>query len=220
MGARAWSEAEVEILRDIAKSDLTLVSQIDRLPGRTINASRTHAHRIGISLKAADGWSKDEIRMLKKIWLGDESCKAAVARLLPDRGYFAAKGEAQRLGLAGKVSRKGRLGYSWIARACEDALQDGRRMSSEQLAEKVGATQNAVQCALVKARGRSFRVGEWIRLSTYGRYCGLWELGSGSDAEKPAPTTFAEANRRARDRRHVREGRANPFGSLINQVSA
>ncbi|MPW16931.1 hypothetical protein GCT13_08300 [Paraburkholderia sp. CNPSo 3157] len=220
MGARRWSPAEEAILAEIAKRDLTLISQMHRLPGRTWEAAKNHSSRIGVALRAAEVWSPQEIRTLKKIWRGDESIKSAVARLLPHRGYLAAKGEAQRLGIQGTKKRTGRLGYSWIARACEDALQDGRRLSSAQLAEIVGATPNSVQCALAKARGRTFHIGEWTRMSTYGRFCGLWELGGGPDAERPAGKTIKAANRDAQERRRIRAGNGNPFFSLINQVTA
>jgi hypothetical protein len=220
MGARRWSPAEETVLKEISESSVTLASQMHRLPGRTERAACTHACRVGIALSGDSSWSADEIRILKRIWRGDESCKSAVARLLPQRGYLAAKSEAIRIGIAGRVKRRGRVGYSWIAKACEVVLEDGKRRSSAQLAEIVGATHKATHTALDNARGRTFRVGEWVRLSTFGRYCGLWELGSGPDAERPVPTTDAQANKRARDRRMVREGRVNPFAVAMQQVGA
>lgn len=220
MGARRWSPAEEAILVEISKSDLSLISQMHRLPGRSWDAARNHASRIGISLRAAEVWSPEEIRVLKKIWRGDESIKAAVARLLPHRGYLAARGEAQRLGISGRKARTGRTGYSWVARACEEILQDGQRLSIVQLAERTGASNNAVHKALSKQQGSKFRVGEWVRLSTFGDLAGLWELGSGPDAARPPRKSAAVANRESRERRMIRAGQGNPFFSIMKQVAA
>jgi hypothetical protein len=220
MGARRWSPAEEAVLKEVAESDLTLSSQMHRLPGRTFDAARNHASRIGCALRAADAWTPEEIRVLKKIWRGDESIKAAVARLLPHRGYLAARGEAQRLGISGSKARTGRTGYSWVARACEEILQDGQRLSIIQLAERTGASRNAVHKALVKLQGTKFRVAEWVRFSTFGDLAGLWELGSGPDAPRPARKSAAVANRESRERRMIRAGQGNPFFSLMKQVAA
>ncbi|MFP4895604.1 hypothetical protein [Paraburkholderia sp. EG304] len=220
MGARRWSAAEEAVLREVAESDLTLLSQMHRLPGRTWAAARNHACRNGLALRAAEVWSPEEIRLLKKIWRGNESIKAAVARLLPHRGYLAARAEAQRLGISGCKARTGRTGYSWVARACADVLQDGQRLTIDQLSERTGASCSAVDKALRKERGITFRVGEWARLATYGDHAGLWELGGGPDAPRPPRKASSVANRDAQERRMIRAGQGNPFFSLIKQVAA
>ncbi|WOD19819.1 hypothetical protein [Paraburkholderia kirstenboschensis] len=218
--AGKWTAAENALLAEIANSDMSLCSQMHRFPGRTWDAARTHASRIGISLRAAEAWTPEEVRILKKIWRGNESIKAAVARLLPHRGYLAARGEAQRLGISGCKARTGRTGYSWVARACEEILQDGQRLSIIQLAERTGASRNAVHKALVKLHGGKFRVGEWARFSTFGCNAGLWELGSGPDAPRPPRKSASRANREAKERRMIRAGQGNPFFSIMNQVAA
>lgn len=220
MGARRWSPAEEAILVEISKSDLSLISQMHRLPGRSWDAARNHASRIGIALRAAEVWSPEEVRILKKIWRGSESIKVGVARFLPHRGYLAAKGEAQRLGISGCKGRSGRTGYSWIARACEDALQDGARLTVIQLADRLGASRSAVHKALLRQHGTKFRVGDWVRFSTFGDLAGLWEVGVGPDAERPPRKTASVSNRDSRERRMIRAGQGNPFFSLINQVAA
>lgn len=220
MGGRRWTAEEKAVLKDVAESSVTLLSQMHRLPGRTFDAARNHACRIGLALSASDAWTPEEVRVLKKIWRGDESIKAAVARLLPHRGYIAARGEAQRLGISGSKARTGRSGYSWVARACESILQDGQRLSIIQLAERTGASRNAVYKAIVKLHGTKFRVGEWVHLSTHGNFTGLWELGSGPDAVRPARKSASMSNRDLRERRMIRAGQGNPFFSIMNQVSA
>jgi hypothetical protein len=218
--AGKWTAAENALLAEIASSNMSLCSQMHRFPGRTWDAARTHASRIGISLRSAEAWTPEEVRILKKIWRGDESIKAAVARLLPHRGYLAARGEAQRLGISGCKARTGRTGYSWVARACEELLQDGQRLSVIQLADRTGASRSSVYKAIVKLQGTKFRVGEWVRFSTHGDFAALWELGSGPDAPRPARKSAVIANREARERRLIRAGQGNPFFSVMQQVAA
>jgi hypothetical protein len=72
----------------------------------------------------------------------------------------------------------------------------------------------------MKQHGTKFRVGEWLRFSTFGDLAGLWEVGVGPDAERPPRKSASTSNRDARERRMIRAGQGNPFFSLINQVAA
>jgi len=216
---KAWTPEEKAILKEVSDSDLTLISQMHRLPGRTFSAARIHASRNDIGLKGPGMWSPAEIRILKKIYRGDESIKGAVAKLLPQRGYVAAKAEAVRLGLTGPKKR-GRIGYSLVAAACEKALEDGQRFTADALSTKTGWKLHAVHRALAKARGKKFRVAEWTRLAIHGDFCAVWEIGTEPDAPRPARKHYSVSNREARVRRSIRAGNVNPFQTLINQVAA
>jgi hypothetical protein len=46
--AKAWSQEEIAILRDIAASGQPLIGQMDRLPGRTWFAARSKGAKLRI----------------------------------------------------------------------------------------------------------------------------------------------------------------------------
>jgi len=216
MGAK-WSEAEVAVLADVAKTGVTLRSQMHRLPGRTHEAARTYAARIGIPLSAARAWTKEERAILKRIWRSGEQIKIGM-RQLPNRSYAAARGEAQRLRICG--DRTKRNGYSWVDAAITVLLADGVRMTIKQLTAATGASPNAVDKALNRRRGTKFRVCDWTRVSRNGDWAGVWGLGVGEDAPRPPRKTPSEVAKTWRARRRIAGGAHNPFAGLIQQVAA
>lgn len=220
MGGKRWSDEEETVIVDIANSGIPLAVSMHLLPGRTYEGAKTHASKIGVRLSEAKEWTPRERVLLKRIYASSESIKRGVRRLLPLRGYLAAKGEAQRLGLTGTKTRHGRDGYSWVEQAIEAALEDGVRMTVKQLTVKTGASLNAVNKIMAKKRGKKFRAGDWTRASNIGNWAALWELGSGPDAPRPARKTATESCRKWRNRRQIRAGQIDPFASLIQQVSA
>ncbi|MEZ7524028.1 hypothetical protein [Burkholderia vietnamiensis] len=215
MGGKRWSDEETATIAQIAAEGVTLISQMHRLPGRTWAAARIHASRERIVLTEAVAWSPEEQAALRKIYRSNESIKLGMKKLLPHRGYLAAKGEAQRLGLSGTKPRTGRTGYSWIERALETVLEDGGRMTVKQLAQKTGASVNAIGKVLTKQRGKKFRVGDWSRPGG----AAMWELGTARDAprEQRAPADYCRVYR---EKCRIRAGHINPFASLVHQVTA
>ncbi|NPT38563.1 hypothetical protein [Paraburkholderia xenovorans] len=220
MGGRKWGEEESKILADIAKEGRTLITQMHRLPGRSYDAAKVHASRHGIALSESSTWSPDERAILRRIYGSNESIKVGVRRLLPHRGYLAAKGEAQRLGLSGTKARRGRDGYSWVEGAITAILEDGGRMTVKQLAAATGAAPNSADWALNRKRGKKFRVGDWTRTSIHGDWAALWELGYGEDAPRPPRKTSSQSAREWRDRQRLCGGQANPFATAMRQVAA
>lgn len=220
MGGRRWTNEEDAVLAAIAKEGLTLISQMHRLPGRSYFGAKIEASRVGIALSQGSPWSPAERATLKRIYKGNESIKAAVCRLLPQRGYLAAKGEAQRLKLGGTITRHGRDGYSWVENAIAALLEDGARMTVKQLTAEIGASANAVDKALNRKRGKKFRVGDWTRTSIHGDWAGMWELGAGDDATRPAPKTPSQSAREWRARKRSGVPGHNPFATSMCQVTA
>ncbi|MFM0243801.1 hypothetical protein [Paraburkholderia sediminicola] len=220
MGGKRWSDEENAVLADISREQLTLVSQMHRLPGRNWDAARNQASRIGVTFGDARAWTPQERALLKRIYASNESIKVGVRRHLPDRTYITAKGEAQRMGLTGTKTRRGRAGYSWVEIAIEAALQDGRRLSANQLQERTGACKGGILKLLAKHHGKKFRIGDWMRSFSVGRYTALWELGSEPDAPRPASKTSTECCRTWRERKKARAGQINPFAGLVQQVTA
>ncbi|SMG00348.1 hypothetical protein [Burkholderia singularis] len=220
MGGRRWTDEEKAELASIAREGLHLVSHMDRLPGRTYEAAKIYASKLGIALSDASAWADDERETLRRIYRGNESIKSAVRRLLPHRSYIAAKGEAQRLGLSGTKKQTGRTGLSWVERAIEMMLERHDLLTIRELAEKTGASTHGIGRILVRQRGKKFHVGGWIRERGTGDWAGRWSLGGGIDAARPARQTATEACRKWRMKQRIRAGHVDPFANLIRQVTA
>lgn len=220
MGGKRWTDDEDAQIAKLAERGLTLIDNMHLLPGRTYDAAKVEASRLGISLKDAAAWSPEDRHQLRAIYKGNESIKAAVHRLMPHRGYLAAKREAQRIGIAGTISRAGRTGYSWVFAAIEAALADDGRMTQAQLATATGASANAVNKAIAKNHGKKIRIADHTRASKFGNHEGLWELGAGPDVPPPAPKTSSAASRDWRARERIRSGHVDPFAGLVQQVTA
>lgn len=209
------------MLRGIGGSGKSLTEQLHLLPGRTFYGAKTKASDLGIALSAYCDWSEAERETLRKIYRSKESVKAAVDRLLPNRGYIAARAEAFRLGITGKpqCGTKGRIGYSWILRAIEVCLARDVPMTVRQLADEIGVDLSSVGDVLRKYHGKKFRISDWTR--GHHRWVARWDMAKLPDAAKPAPQTRTEASRAWRARKKIRAGiAANPFASLIQQVAA
>ncbi|WP_296652824.1 hypothetical protein [Paraburkholderia sp.] len=220
MRTPSWTDEEVAALRLIGASEKPLATQMHLLPGRTFSAAKTKASNLGISLSAHCDWTEMERATLRKIYRSKESVKAAVDRLLPHRGYIAARAEAFRLGITGKArcGTKGRTGYSWILRAIEVCLGRDVPMTVQQLAEEIGADESSVGDAIRKYHGKKFRIAGWAR--GYHRWVMRWDMADLPDVSKPAPRTKTEASRAWRARKSIRAGAAqNPFATLIQQVA-
>lgn len=221
MGGKRWSQAEDAVLAAIVKEGLSLISQMHRLPGRSHAAAKNYASKMDMLLSGATAWTPEEQSILRKIYRGKESIKLGVSRLLPNRSYLAAKGEAQRLGLSGTKKRVGRTGYSWVERAIETVLDaTSEQLSTKQLAEKTGASINAISKILAKQRGKKFRVGAWTRTGNVGDWTGMWELGKGPDAPRPPRRSNTQNCRNYRRKQQIRAGHVNPFATIVQQVAA
>lgn len=220
--AAKWTEEEKQVLLDVSKNAINLLSQMHRLPSRTYEGAKCYASKHGIPLTAADAWSNEERATLRRIWRGKESLKRALDRLLPRRSYSSARSEAQRLGLTAASSRgrKGRTGYSWLLPSIKRVLRaHGEPMTVKELAEATGANLRSVGQLLKQYHGKKFRIGGWAR--SLGKWAAQWEVGTKADEPKPAPKTREEVARAYRARRRIRNcGSFNPFASLVEQVAA
>jgi len=220
MGGKRWSDAEEAVLAAIAKEGKPLIGQMHRLPGRTWDAAKNHGAIIGLSFSLAESWTDAEREILRGIYRGNVSIKVGVAKLLPHRTYTQAKGEAQRIGLSGTGTRRGRTGYSWVEKAMETVLADGQKFTVKQLAARTGAAVDTVQNMVQTQRGKKFRVAGWTRATLTGDWAAMWELGSGPDAPRPPRKTPTECCRDYRQKKRLRAGGLNPFASLAMQVAA
>ncbi|WP_154677980.1 hypothetical protein [Paraburkholderia nodosa] len=215
---RLWSEAEDDVLRDVARRGVPLIDEMHRLPGRTHAGARQHAWSYLKLRLGQRPWTDEDREILKQIYASDESVKHGVARRLPHRTYNQAKQEAAKRGFANPDVRRV-YGYSSIFYRIERVLGDGRNASVKQLALELDVSISAVGRALNKQRGTRARVGDYGRLSNGGLE-DLWALGAGSDAPRPPRKTSSEACRVKRHRAKVRAGRFDPFATLRQQVAA
>jgi len=215
--AKRWSAAEDAVIRETSSAGLTLTSQMHRLPGRSFVAAKTRASKIGVSASNARAWSDEERAALREIYASRETIKLAARRLLPDRSYLSIKAEAMRLGVR-VFHRTGRLGYSWVWRAIERAL-DEADLTIAQLVGRTGASTNAITKAIARRRAE-VHIGGWVREATTGKICAQWALGRGRDAPRPQRKSSRAACRDYRIRQRVRAGVVDPFASLRSQVVA
>ncbi|QGZ56735.1 hypothetical protein [Paraburkholderia acidiphila] len=215
---KLWTEAEDDVLRDVARRGVPLIDEMHRLPGRTHAGARQHAWNYLKLRLGRHAWTEEEHAVLRQIYASDESVKRGVARLLPSRTYNQAKQESAKIGLANQGVQR-TYGYSSIFYRIERALADGRAASVKQLAGELGVSISAVGRALNKQRGTRARVGDYGRLSNGGLE-DLWMLGAGPDAPRPPRKTSSEACRTKRARAKVRAGRFDPFSTLRQQIAA
>ncbi|MFM0306254.1 hypothetical protein P0D71_00470 [Paraburkholderia sp. RL17-383-BIF-A] len=219
MGGKAWSEAEIAVLREISEKGLTLQSQLSRLPGRTHDAAKSYASKVGIRLSVAEAWTDAEKSILAEIWNSPVAIKIGLRRL-PGRSYEAARGEAWRIGLRGAPGTKGRTGYAWVLPAVAAALKVQPNLPVARIAEITGAGVNSVNRTLRDGHGKQFHISGWVRSSVFGGLAAQWSLGAQQDAEKPGakPLNLVQKDSKARTR--IRAGRFDPFATLISQVAA
>jgi hypothetical protein len=220
MGGKRWSEAEKAAIAQMAKEGVFLIDGMDRLPGRTYDSARIYASKLGIAMKDAIVWTEEERAILRQIYRSKESIKVGMSKLLPHRGYIAAKGEASRLGLCGTKKRRGRTGYSWVERAVEQSLERHELLTVEDLVAKTGASVSSIGRALQRLHGKKAHIGGWARPNGIGDYAARWEAGGGPDAPRPPRKTAREACRDFRKKQQIRAGRVDPFATLIQQVAA
>ncbi len=217
--AKAWSKEEMSILREIAASGQTLISQMDRLPGRTWYAARSKGAKEGIQFTEATAWTEEEKEILRKIWRGSQSIKVGLKQL-PHRSYGAAKGEAQRMGLTKPTKKIGRTGYSYVETVIERILADGVPMTIKDLVKTSGHSYHAIDSILRRRRGTAFHIDSWTRMSTFGDHAARWTVGGGKDADRPPPKPRAQSCREHRLRQQLKRGGFNPFLTIAQQVAA
>jgi hypothetical protein len=219
MGGRKWAEEEDAVLRDVAESDVTLISQMHRLPGREWNAAKCRASKLGLALSNHVEWSDEERAILREIWASDTSIKVGMKHL-PRHGYDDARSEAQRLGISGKRGRAGRIGYAYVKPAIEAALKKDSPQRADQLAAATGATIRQVHKVLRAGHSTVFRIDGWFRKATFGDPAACWALGNAPDAPRPNPKPAHVSQKESAARMRVRHGRFNPFATLVMQVAA
>lgn len=215
---RAWTKDEESILEGICNSKASLVSQMHRLPGRSWDAAKSHASRMGFALSRARKWSLAEQAILREIWTGRAAIKLGLRRL-PGRSYASAKAEAARIRLTG-ARMKGRTGYSWLEPVVKSVLVKESPMTIARIADVTGASISGIENILRMGHGSTFHVADWYRKSAYGDYARMWALGVGPDAPKPARKSPAMSHREWAQRKRVQMGAINPFASLVQQVAA
>jgi hypothetical protein len=211
--AKKWSDEEKAVLREVSQSDLTLMSQMHRLPGRTHTSARHYASRVmKLPLRSQNPWSPEEREILRGIYSSTESIKHAVARLLPHRTYPMAKSEAMRL----RITRSGQrrtYGYSVLFRQIELILAGGHKASVRELAQQLNVSIGGVDHAMRRQHGTHVRIAGYRRAAN-GGLAALWALGTGADAPRPERKSSTEACREYRARLRVKAGAINPWAGL------
>lgn len=220
MGNKRWSPVEKAAIAQIAKEGVHLIDSMDRLPNRTYEAAKIYASKHGIKFGSNAPWTEEERALLRQIYRSKESIKVGVHRLLPNRGYISAKGEAQTLGLAGTKKRTGRTGLSWVERAVENLLEQSDLLTNREIVQKTGASISSIDRALRRMHGKKAHIGGWTRPFGNGDYAARWAIGGGADAPRPPRKTVRDACRTYRIKQQIRAGHIDPFATLIQQVAA
>jgi hypothetical protein len=186
-------------------------------PGRTLDAVKVHASRLGIVHPSYREWSAEEDAILRDLWFAPRSIKSGLHRL-PNRSYDAAKLRAYRLDLGLKPpSEKGT--QSWVLRAIIKTLSNGIQMTSREIATETGADPGSIQNILARLRGVQFHISGWARVDS-NHLSKRWALGPGEDAPKPPRRPALECHKAFRERRRIKKGLLNPFATAAGFVSA
>lgn len=216
MGRVTWTMEEDRILREIY-STRGLVSQIHRLPGRSFNAARMRAHRIGLADPAFNAWTPEEDEVVRRAYANGTPIKVAV-RDLPGRKPRATIARAERLGLTGKFNGITGSTFSWVEQALRSALEEGIPLTVRQLAAATGASLPGLNYTVRRLHGSGIYIESWA--STSNGHAARWMLGNKRDAQRPVPKRAADSCRQWRARQKLKTTGFSPFAIAMQQVAA
>jgi hypothetical protein len=165
-------------------------------------------------------WTEEEDEILRKIWTSNAPLPACLGQL-PGRSYMAARGRANRIGLAGTAPHGKNRGKraSHVEAAIRERLAAGRPLTMEQLADKTGASLSQIAKVLADGHRKTYYVAGWIRVRSHGEWCRRWAIGRHEDVERPRPKRAVEVARAYRIRQEIKQDNS-PFAALIKQVTA
>jgi hypothetical protein len=217
MGGKSWTQAEDAKLKEIFESGENIAQCVSLFPGRTYQAIKVHADRVGIEHADYRSWTPGEDQILREIWTTPRNIKEGMHRL-ERRSYEAAKIRAARLGLGKKTPAEPGT-RSWVLRAVMAFLKGGAHKSMNEIADEMGIDRKSIQSTIKAFHGKEFYIASWVQTDANHRVM-KWALGAGHDAPKPAPKSPAQCNREYRQRNRVSLVKVNPFAAALGLVEA
>lgn len=213
--SKDWTPEEDAIVRDIYAAGKAIKCHLDRLPGRSYDAVKTRAYRLGVRKHESKPWTKKESRILKKIWTADGNLKAA-SRQLPGRTYEAILTQAGRLGIPAGKHRNDKY-LSWVDELIVDFLEKGGAFTAEEIATHIKASPRQVRAMLKRGKNQKYHIDSW-RMIGHARVM-VWAHGKEADETRPAAQTKSEECKAWRAKQ-TRKNKKNPFAVLMSQIGA
>lgn len=208
-----WTNEEIEILRELY-ADGNVLANMNRLPGRTIDAAWRKATKLGIKWKIT--WTPEEDDIIRAGYTSGTPLKELL-KLLPVRSHKGVRDRAARLGLTGTFNGPMFCTFSWIAEAAKKELSAGTPMTAVALTERVGATKASMYRVLRKLHGNGAYIADWEHAGN--GYSAMWALGDLPDSVKPETVSIAQRARIRRKSQSIKQGRLNPFAAAAGLVT-
>jgi hypothetical protein len=149
----SWRPDENEIIRQHYR-EIGAVGCAERLPGRTKEAIRTQADRLGVAVPRTDVWPSEWVEALRALWAGNRSMGQCADALNKQFGTSftreAISGKLHRLGLMGKLPAAEKSRRASIAKG-----GNGTPLSKAEKARRHRARHNGFSFASGQARPRT-----------------------------------------------------------------
>jgi hypothetical protein len=170
-------------------------------------------------------WTDEEIKLLKKIWLGKHNLKRSLS-LFPGRSYSSLTLKAHKLLLGPRPFPDRSNGGCYVWAMVERELKNGDG-SVVDIAKRIGVTPSGVGSYLRPSlTGDSFHISGWYRRPQGGECIPIYSYGKGEDAPKLPSLTKEEIAKRRRDARKkelfsagARPRFVNPFAAAAGLVA-
>ncbi|MBN3757194.1 hypothetical protein G3N95_29930 [Paraburkholderia sp. Tr-20389] len=208
-----WTAEEDAIVREIYSTGKPIKCGLDRLPGRSWDAVKTRAYRLGVRRYEAKSWTDAEIKILKKIWKQSGSIKS-LSRKLPNRTYYAISEQAKRIGLPSGAHGNDQY-LSWVDNLVTQFLEKGGAFTANEIADHTGASPRQVRVMLKRGKGKKFHIDSW-RMVDHARVM-VWAHGKCADEARPEPQTKSDECKAWRAKQ-TRKNSRNPFAVLMSQI--
>jgi hypothetical protein len=215
MGAPKWTEQEDAILREQWLNNRDPIDKWAHLiPGRTKFGIAKRAEFLGLGNRLDErAWPKEDDDRLREAWNAPGPLKWKLDQF-PGRTWAALCNRGAFLGLPRRTDRRViGMQTAWAEDEVVKALTDSDPLTVREIARASGVSESHVSKLLRGGRGTKYRIGDWTRQRSNGTgdYWPKWELGSGSDAPKPANQTREERNAVVRSKRRMKAAQSNPF---------
>lgn len=165
-------------------------------------------------------WTTREERLLREVHASDRPLKEMM-HLFPNRTLKSVTERMRSLNLGSRPNLdRSRLNPSIKWRAISALMEGGERLTTHEIAAKVGCTPSWTLALIKRARTdpeKVMHIARWRRARAGDSECcwvEVWASGDGPDAPKPRVPTHAEHVHIQRLRKRIRAGKqvASPFG--------
>jgi hypothetical protein len=98
-------------------------------------------------------------------------------------------------------------------------LKTGYCGTTYEIAEKTRASHQRTRTMLREGHGTKYHIAGWKKCGGSSNWVAVWRFGPGADVPKPLPKEGKENSHEYRERRKIRQGKVNPFATLVSQVT-